>query len=149
LDRRSFFSKIGWLSIWANSNGICAIHFKRSGSTVQTKTNRWLDKAQIQIEEYLNRKRKRFSLPLSQAGTLFQKKVWRAAQKIPYGSMWSYQKLALGIGHQNAARAVGSALRKNPVPIVVPCHRVISKDGRLGGYAQGPKRKAWLLRREK
>lgn len=81
-------------------------------------------------------------------GTAFQKKVWRAVQKIPYGQTRSYQEIAIQIGNKKAVRAVAQALAKNKHPILVPCHRVIGKNGKLTGYAWGLKKKALLLRRE-
>lgn len=88
------------------------------------------------------------SLPLVHAGTAFQEKVWRALRGIPAGETRSYAELAHTIGHARAARAVGTANGRNPVPIVVPCHRVIAAGGRLGGYGGGLARKRWLLRHE-
>ncbi|WP_320827724.1 methylated-DNA--[protein]-cysteine S-methyltransferase [Reinekea sp.] len=89
-----------------------------------------------------------FSVPLVALGTPFQLQVWQALRTIPYGQTWSYQDLAEAIGRPTAARAVGMANGKNPLSIVVPCHRVIGKNGRLTGYAGGLERKAWLLEHE-
>ena len=89
-----------------------------------------------------------FSVPLAARGTPFQLLVWQALRSIPYGQTWSYQDLAEAIGRPTAARAVGMANGKNPLSIVVPCHRVIGKNGRLTGYAGGVERKAWLLEHE-
>ena len=88
------------------------------------------------------------SLPLDLQGTPFQKKVWQELRRLPRGSTISYRELAARVGHPKASRAVGQANAVNPVPIIVPCHRVISADGRLGGYSSGPERKRWLLRHE-
>lgn len=104
-----------------------------------------------QLEEYFAGKRKAFSLPLSPKLTAFQKTVFDALCDVPYGETISYGELAARIGRPRAARAVGQALRRNPVAIVIPCHRVLGADGSLTGYS-GPYRtadKAWLLEHEK
>src|SRR3989338_6658396 len=102
-----------------------------------------------EIKEYLLKKRKRFSFRVHQDGTPFQRKVWNKLREIPYGKTWSYAKLAREIGCPRAVRAVGNAVGKNKLLIVVPCHRVIRSDGSVGGYAGGPKKKKWLLALEK
>ena len=88
------------------------------------------------------------SLPLDLQGTTFQLKVWEKLQKIPWGTTISYQELANRLGKPKAARAVGQANGANPLPIIIPCHRVIAADGSLGGYSSGLDRKRWLLRHE-
>jgi methylated-DNA-[protein]-cysteine S-methyltransferase len=102
-----------------------------------------------QLSEYFTGKRTSFELPLSTPGTEFQKKVWEALQQIPYGKTISYAQLAQAVGNPKACRAVGSANGKNPVAIVIPCHRVIASDGTLGGYAYGLEVKKELLELEK
>jgi methylated-DNA-[protein]-cysteine S-methyltransferase len=101
-----------------------------------------------QLNEYFNLKRKRFYVPLDIEGTQFQKKVWIALQKIPYGKTVSYKDIAETIGNVKAVRAVGRANGKNPVPIIIPCHRVIEYSGKLGGYSGGPGIKEKLLELE-
>ena len=91
----------------------------------------------MQLSEYLAGKRKEFSLPLEPEGTEFQKKVWRALAEIPYGTTRSYREIAKETGNEKAARAVGMANNKNPIPIFIPCHRVISSDGSMAGYYGG------------
>lgn len=98
-----------------------------------------------QIKEYLSGKRPFFDLPILTKGTPFQKRVWQALQDIPYGTTVSYQDLADKIGNPKAARAVGMANHHNPCPILIPCHRVIGKNGRLVGYAGGIELKQKLL----
>lgn len=105
--------------------------------------------AEKQIREYLSGKRKNFELPLRFHGTDFQSAVWKAASEIPYGSTQSYHDIALVAGHPKADRAVGTALGKNPLPLLIPCHRVIHKDGSLGNYGYGEAMKRKLLRLEK
>jgi methylated-DNA-[protein]-cysteine S-methyltransferase len=90
-----------------------------------------------------------FDIPLEMAGTEFQRKVWNALREIPYGTTWSYAKLARHIGQPKAVRAVGAANGKNPIPIIVPCHRVIGEDGGLVGYGGGLPIKEYLLRLER
>lgn len=101
--------------------------------------------AEAQLREYFSGRRKEFDLPLELAGTPFQRKVWRALQEIPFGKTWSYRQLAERVGSPRAVRAVGSANGKNPVSILVPCHRVIRHSGELGGYAGGLGAKRLLL----
>lgn len=107
-----------------------------------------LREAARQIEEYLAGERTRFELPLAPAGTPFQKRVWEALQAIPYGETRSYQAVAESIGQPKACRAVGLANNRNPISIVIPCHRVIGKDGSLVGYGGGLAIKERLLRME-
>jgi methylated-DNA-[protein]-cysteine S-methyltransferase len=89
------------------------------------------------------------ALAVRPKGTEFQRKVWSALRKIPGGQTWSYRQLAISVGQPTATRAVGAANGKNPVGLVIPCHRVIASDGTLGGYAGGLERKTWLLRHER
>ncbi len=98
-----------------------------------------------QLEEYFSHKRTIFEIPILLEGTEFQKCVWKNLQKIPYGELWSYQKLACLIGNKNACRAVGMANHFNPLPIVIPCHRIVGKNGSLVGYRGGLQRKKQLI----
>jgi methylated-DNA-[protein]-cysteine S-methyltransferase len=102
-----------------------------------------------QIDEYFSGERKDFSLRLDPPGTEFQKSVWRQLEKVPYGSLTSYGKIAAIMGKPTASRAVGSANGKNPIAIIIPCHRVVASDGNLTGYGGGLWRKEWLIRHEK
>ena len=101
-----------------------------------------------QIQEYLRGQRKAFDIPLDLQGTEFQKAVWQALLEIPYGTTKTYSEIAREIHRPKAVRAVGSAIGANPVPIVVPCHRVIGKDGSLTGFAGGLDMKEQLLKIE-
>ncbi|HMK87059.1 MAG TPA: methylated-DNA--[protein]-cysteine S-methyltransferase [Steroidobacteraceae bacterium] len=107
-----------------------------------------LAEAARQLREYFEGSRREFDLPLSFRGTEFQERVWRSLMSIPYGETWSYRELAGRIGNPSASRAVGLANGRNPIPIVVPCHRVIGADGSLTGYGGGLQRKQWLLAHE-
>lgn len=98
-----------------------------------------------QLEEYFSGKRKDFSLPLSPIGTEFQKQVWQELQNILIGETRSYLDIALKLGDRNLTRAVGAANGKNPIAIIIPCHRVIGENRKLTGYAGGLWRKEWLL----
>lgn len=98
-----------------------------------------------QLCEYFDGKRKVFDIPLNFKGTDFQKKVWQALTTIPYGKTWSYKELAVAIGNEKACRAVGMANNKNPIAIIVPCHRVVGANGKLVGYAAGLDVKQILL----
>lgn len=106
-------------------------------------------KIQSQLMAYENKALKTFNLNYLFKGTDFQKKVWIALTEIPYGETMSYQELAIKIGHPKAARAVGQACNRNPIGIIVPCHRVIGSDHRLTGYAGGLELKEKLLKHEK
>ncbi len=101
-----------------------------------------------QLTEYFQGKRKTFDLPLLPIGSDFQQEVWQQMSKIPYGETRSYKELATALGNSNKARAVGQAANRNPLPIVVPCHRVIGSSGRLTGFAGGLVVKDYLLRFE-
>lgn len=105
--------------------------------------------AKKQLDEYFSGTRKTFNLPIEITGTAFQKRVWTALCDIPYGETRSYKEIAMAIGNGKAARAVGMANNKNPVTIVIPCHRVIGSNGRLVGYAGGLAMKEKLLELER
>ena len=108
----------------------------------------YLDEAERQLTEYFDGRRKSFDLPLSRHGTPFQMAVWAALCDIPYGETRSYIDIARQLGKPGGARAVGMANNRNPISIIVPCHRVIGADGKLVGYGGGLDRKAYLLRLE-
>lgn len=107
-----------------------------------------LEKTRKQVDEYLNGNRKEFDIPLLMVGTDFQKRVWKALLRLPYGATSTYGQIAEEIGSPRAVRAVGNANRANPISIIVPCHRVIGSDGGLVGYGGGLSLKKWLLRLE-
>ena len=103
----------------------------------------------IQLDEYFEGKRSKFNIPLVLSGTVFQNAVWNALQQIPYGQTVSYKNIAQAIGNVKACRAVGMANNRNPLPIIIPCHRVIGQNGALVGYAGQIWRKEWLLKHER
>lgn len=108
-----------------------------------------LDRAVAQLGEYFAGRRREFDLPLEPVGTEFQQRAWRELRGIPFGATISYGEQARRLGDQKASRAVGSANGRNPIAVVVPCHRVVGADGSLTGYASGVDRKAWLLEHER
>ncbi len=105
--------------------------------------------AATQLQEYFAGRRRIFDLPLNPRGTAFQQEVWHALEQIPYGETRTYSEVAAEIGHPGAARAVGSANRVNPLPIIVPCHRVVPASGGVGDYAFGTRMKETLLSLER
>lgn len=139
-------SKIGSLYLVASEKGLQGIFWNKQN--VPMAKSRILSESARQLEEYLSGKRKSFNLPLDVTGTPFQKSVWKELKKIPYGKTSSYKDIAQRIKNAKAVRAVGSANGKNPLCIIVPCHRVIAHDGGLGGYSGGPEIKKRLLKLE-
>jgi methylated-DNA-[protein]-cysteine S-methyltransferase len=107
-----------------------------------------IDACKQQLKEYFSGKRLQFDLPLDTKGTHFQQAVWQSLSNIPYGKRVSYRDIAESINNPKAVRAVGAANGKNPIGIIVPCHRVIGSNGSLTGYAWGLERKIWLLEHE-
>jgi O-6-methylguanine DNA methyltransferase len=112
------------------------------------ESNALLDELTEQLQAYFQGNRTEFSIPMDAKGSDFQKQVWDELRKIPYGQILSYEKLALRLGSVRLSRAVGTANGKNPISILIPCHRVIGKNGRLSGYAGGLWRKQSLLELE-
>jgi len=112
------------------------------------KGNALTDEAARQIEEYFNGTRRIFDIPIAPSGTAFQQKIWKAISSIPYGETKTYGYIAVLAGNPNAARAAGGACNRNPIQIIIPCHRVIGADGSLTGYARGLGIKQKLLELE-
>lgn len=144
---------VGALLLSATPRGIASIAFDAdvdaSSGTSRGDARRWLDAARRQLDEYFAGTRVRFELPLAAIGTPFQRAVWAALSALPFGATTSYVALARTLGRPMASRAIGSANARNPIAIVVPCHRVIGADGSLTGYAGGLRRKRWLLGHER
>ena len=137
-------SAVGKVLIEANEHGVTAIRFVEEEAPSE-HPNDHTQRAATQLKEYFSGTRHVFDLPLCPTGTAFQQRVWQALCDIEYGKTASYSDIASAIGNPNAVRAVGAANGKNPISIVVPCHRIIGKDGSLTGYAGGMDRKAALL----
>ncbi|MGB1141069.1 MAG: methylated-DNA--[protein]-cysteine S-methyltransferase [Halioglobus sp.] len=141
---------IGTLRLVCDDGRLVAIEFEGQYAldARPDDTDAVLTETARQLREYFNGKRQHFDLPLAPGGTDFQRTVWRALRDIPYGEVRSYRDIALAIGRASAVRAVGAANGRNPVPIVVPCHRVIGSDGSLTGFAGGLDAKKRLLQCE-
>ena len=149
-------SPVGDLKLVASAKGLAAILWpnddpKRVCLAPLTEDRRHpvLKETKRQLGEYFKGRRKTFNLPLDFAGTAFQKSVWKALLKIPYGQTRSYGELAKQLGNAKAMRAVGAANGRNPISIVAPCHRVIGASGKLTGFAGGLQAKAFLLQLER
>ena len=147
-------SPIGPLLVAADDTGVRALEFPENRHPVK-REGEWresahplLSEAERQLGEYFAGARRGFDLPLAPRGTDFQLGVWQALRAIPFGETWSYAQLATRIGNASAMRAVGAANGRNPIPIIVPCHRVIGADGSLTGFGGGLPAKMFLLRLE-
>ena len=138
---------LGTAKIEGDTNGVSVISIREEGE-ISKKIPIELKEVVLQLQEYFAGKRTQFNFELNPKGTDFQKKVWKALLEIPYGKTTSYLELSKKLGDVKAIRAVASANGKNPLWIVVPCHRVIGSDGSLTGYAGGLWRKKWLLEHE-
>jgi methylated-DNA-[protein]-cysteine S-methyltransferase len=147
-------SPIGPLGLAVDDDGLVRIQFHApagldwAGPDARPGTHALIDRTSAQLREYFDGRRREFDLPLSPRGTPFQRTVWSELARIPYGAAISYAQLAQRIGKPAAMRAVGAANGRNPLPIVVPCHRVIGADGSLTGFGGGLPTKAFLLRLE-
>ncbi len=141
-------SPIGMLKITAESESLVAIDFIDDAGSV-SNPNKITRQVIQELGAYFNGSLKRFSVPLKLEGSDFFISVWKALLKIPYGETLSYSEIAAIIGNPKAARAVGKANNKNKIPIIIPCHRVIGKSGKLVGYASGTWRKKWLIEFER
>lgn len=150
---------LGDLLLGASEGGLCLVEFADQGERVQLErrmletrglvysagSSQFLEDVQTQLKAYFSGERLAFDLPLDAGGSEFQRRVWAALVRIPFGETRSYQQLALELGLSGGSRAVGTANGSNPMAIVVPCHRVITANGKLGGYGGGLWRKEWLL----
>jgi len=153
-------SPLGRLFVAISDKGLYAVVYEQheekfvarlNAQTILKRDNGAISQAKRQLEEYFARRRKQFDLPLDlSALTPFQRQVLSVTKRIPWGKVWTYQRVAETMGRAKASRPVGQALGRNPVPIVIPCHRVIASDSSLGGYCgtSGLKLKRWLLDHE-
>jgi len=145
---------IGELTLTASDTALTGVHFatSRHGPPPRPPTlegaSEVLAPAREQLEEYFANVRTTFDLPLEAAGSPFERRVWAMLRDIPYGTTTSYGVLARRLGEPNASRAVGAANGRNPIPIIVPCHRVVGARGELTGFGGGLDRKLWLLEHE-
>jgi O-6-methylguanine DNA methyltransferase len=154
-----FLTPWGWMGMSETKKGIDAIVLPKPSRAaaesalrssrdepIQYRASERLQAARIQVSEYLSRTRRSFDFPLDLSrGTSFQRLVWRKLQRIPYGKLRSYRWIAARVGGRQYARAVGNAVGANPVPIVIPCHRIVAYNGALGGFSGGLPVKRKLL----
>ena len=143
----SYETMLGSVTLVEEDGALLAISTHRSWEGIVQETP-LIKEAYRQLNEYLQGNRKTFHLPLRMKGTDFQVNVWKALCDIPYGETRSYKQIAEAIGNPKAVRAVGMANNKNPLLVVVPCHRVIGANGKLVGYAAGIEKKEFLLKLE-
>jgi methylated-DNA-[protein]-cysteine S-methyltransferase len=144
-------SPLGSLLLAASGRGLCGVyfdqhrHFKGPQGWTASDDDPYLRHAAEQLDEYFDGRRRTFDLPLDLSGTPFQQKVWERLSQVPYGATASYLLHAQSVGAGHAVRAVGTAIGRNPVSIIVPCHRIVAGNGTLAGYAGGLERKRYLL----
>jgi AraC family transcriptional regulator, regulatory protein of adaptative response / methylated-DNA-[protein]-cysteine methyltransferase len=155
----SLNSPVGRLLVGATDEGICLLEFaepvrqkaqlaalrRQFGEAIEPGRHELADQLAEELAEYFAGVRHEFTVPVVLTGTPFQQRVWRQLQAIPYGETRSYEDVAVAVGTRTAVRAVGGANGQNRIAIVIPCHRVINKGGRLGGYGGGLERKQFLL----
>lgn len=149
LDTAYIETPLGILRIVGNESGVAYIDFIKEEETVKKEIPESLEDAANQMKEYFEGKRKSFTMTSIAKGTKFQEQVWNELIKIKYGETASYADIARNIGNPKAVRAVANANARNPLSIIVPCHRIIGSNGKLTGYAGGLWRKEWLLNLEK
>ena len=150
--QRTIRSPLGDLVLTASETGLTGVYFPTSrhppSPAGKGGTNDVLDSVESQLKEYFAGSRTAFDLPLEPSGTDFQLSVWELLRRIPYGVTTSYGELARRLGDPHKTRAVGAANGANPIPIIVPCHRVVGSKGELTGFGGGLERKRWLLEHE-
>jgi methylated-DNA-[protein]-cysteine S-methyltransferase len=144
----SLESPVGYLSLVSDEKYLKSVTFSDERVEDAEHLPGILLQAASQLKEYFEGTRSRFDLPLDPDGTGFQKNVWQKLLEVPYGATKSYRDIALELGSVLNTRAVGTANGKNPIAIIIPCHRIIGQDGKLVGYAGGLERKKWLLLHE-
>lgn len=145
----TYNTQIGNITIVATNDYIANLYINYNNIKIIQKETKLIKQTFNEIKEYLNRQRQYFSIPIKIEGTDFQNKVWQELLKISYGETRSYKDIAININNSKACRAVGTAIKNNPIPIIIPCHRVINSNKNLGGYAYGLEIKNILLKIEK
>ena len=143
-----FSSEIGNIRITANETAVETLYFVEEAAAPSPEMPPVLQECLRQLAAYFRGELKDFSLKLQPQGTAFQQSVWQQLLEVPYGSTATYLDIARRLGDRNAVRAVGSANGRNPISLIIPCHRIIGANGRLIGYGGGLWRKEWLLRHE-
>jgi len=139
-------SYLGNIELMADDEQLVSLQFTEKKETLHS--SKFLQEVKVQLEAYLKGELQAFDIPLLYSGSEFQQEVWQGIQSVPYGKTASYHDIALQVGRPHAVRAVGAANGANPILIITPCHRVISKSGQLTGYAGGLWRKVKLLQLE-
>lgn len=148
MEKSYYKSPIGMLEIVCERDVLISLNYVEKVAETASETD-LIKKIKTQLDEYFLGQRKNFDIKINPKGTEFQKIVWKELQKIPYGMTKSYSEIAAAVGNINAQRAVGSACNKNHIMIIIPCHRVISKNGKIGGFAHSILIKQNLLEKEK
>ncbi len=154
VHRRRMHSPIGRIEVVGNGEAIVSLAIEKDGAlpgdAMPEQSDPVLDRAVEQLGDYFSGHRQEFDLPLSLAGTAFQLAVWEQLVALDFGEVISYGELGMATGRPTAGRAVGGAVGANPIPIIVPCHRVLGSDGRITGYSGGAgiPTKSWLLEHE-
>lgn len=148
LYSKTINSPIGYLEITSDETSLISISFVTEEKNTKLDEPLILTKTIQQLYEYFAGTRKEFDLEIHPSGTEFQQKVWQEVKKIPFGETTSYLSIAVKTGSPKNTRAVGLANGKNPIPIVIPCHRIVGKNGKLTGYAGGLDKKKWLILHE-
>lgn len=141
-------SPIGWLKLTSDSFSLLKVEFENSKGSSDNKLPEILVETKQQLNEYFSGNRTNFQLKLKPEGTEFQQKIWDLVKNVPFGKTATYLDFAKLSGSEKNTRAVGLANGKNPIPIIIPCHRIIGSNGKLTGYAGGIERKRWLLQHE-
>jgi len=155
LFKKEISSPVGNLTLLATDKALVALIWGKGSArdqkliaSAKSAKSKVLEAAASQLKEYFSGKRTSFDLPLDFKGTSFQVSVWNALRRIPFGKTWSYSDLAKAVKSPRAVRAVGTANSKNPLSIIIPCHRVIAKNGTLAGFGGGVHNKSFLLKHE-
>jgi methylated-DNA-[protein]-cysteine S-methyltransferase len=143
----TYHSPIGFLTVYSDGNTVTRISFSEE-ELKSVESCLVLDDTLAQLHEYFKGKRLVFDIPVNPQGTGFQKRVWNELMYIPFGQTASYKEIATKTGDKKNVRAVGAANGKNPIAVIIPCHRIIGTNGKLTGYAGGIWRKKWLLNHE-
>lgn len=144
-----YSSHVGLIKVEASKDHIVSLDFIDKRIPEDENHNSLIINCLTQLQEYFEGKRFQFDLPLLPSGTDFQKAVWNELTNVPFGSIKTYKDIAIAINNPKAVRAVGGANNKNPIPLIIPCHRIIGTSGKLVGYRGGLWRKEWLLNHEK
>ncbi len=147
---QTYNSPIGLLQLTASKTHLISLSFEPHATTTENASikNTVLEQCIQQLDAYFTKELREFTIPLQPEGTPFQVQVWNYIQKIPYGTTITYLQQAKAMQHEKAIRAIASANGKNPIPIIIPCHRIIGSNGTLSGYSGGIHNKSWLLSHE-